>query len=61
MLPVSGTFSWLMLALVAVNAGISWFTPIVIAVFYLVLQVMFQGTRRNCRLPRRRRHWLFVP
>jgi hypothetical protein len=29
MLPVSGAFSWLMLALVAVNAGISWLTPVV--------------------------------
>ena len=60
-LAVSGAFSWLMLGIVAANAGNSWFTPIVLLVLYLFLQVMFQGTRRNCRLPRRRRHWLFIP
>ena len=46
-LAVSGAFSWLMLGIVAANAGISWFTPIVLLVMYLFLQVMFQGTRRN--------------
>ena len=61
LLPVYGVSCWLMLGLTAMRGVDSWYALATLVVVYLWLQVIFQLARRNSRVPRRGRQWLFIP
>jgi hypothetical protein len=58
---ILGATSWLMLTIIAFGGEPTWYVGLELVVFYLVLHVIFQMARRNARIPRQLRQWLFIP